>query len=74
LKNGGFQVGVVKFVFTVKNADLFATLSTQGFSNENVTGDSIDLPVLLSVDGDSYLDTLTVKYSAKKGKSGSGKK
>jgi PKD repeat protein len=74
LKSGVYQTGVVKFVYVIKNANLFETLSDEGFGSDTVSGDSVDIPVLLSIDGDAYLDTLTVKYSAKKGKSGSGKK
>ncbi|MFH0939082.1 MAG: hypothetical protein V1899_07360, partial [Planctomycetota bacterium] len=76
LKKSVYISSPLKFIYTVKKQNLFVKLEDYGFVNADVVkpGDSIDLPVIITVDGDSYLNTLTVTYTAKKDKNGVGKK
>ncbi|MFH0939495.1 MAG: hypothetical protein V1899_09480 [Planctomycetota bacterium] len=75
LKKGVYISSPLKFIYTVKKQNLFDKLDDYGFVNADVAkpGDQIDLPVLITVDGDSYLNTLIVTYTAKKDKNGVAK-
>ncbi|MFH0939789.1 MAG: C25 family cysteine peptidase [Planctomycetota bacterium] len=75
LRRGVYISGPMKFIYTVKKQNLFDKLKNYGFVNDDVVrpGNSIDLPVRITVDGDSYLNTLTVTYTAKKDKNGSAR-
>ncbi|MFH0938004.1 MAG: M6 family metalloprotease domain-containing protein [Planctomycetota bacterium] len=76
LKENVYISSPLKFIYTVKKQNLFDKLENYGFVNDDIVkpGNSIDLPVIITVDGDSYFDTLTVIYTAKKNKNGSAKK
>jgi len=66
----------VKFLYTVKRQTLFPSLQDLGFDNDNVTkadDDFVNVPVLFTVENDFYLDTPTLSYTAKAGKTGSAK-
>jgi sugar lactone lactonase YvrE/PKD repeat protein len=76
LKNGAYTVSPVKFLYTVKRQTLFPSLQDLGFDNDNVTkadDDFVNVPVLFTVENDFYLDTPTLSYTAKAGKTGSAK-
>ena len=64
-----------KFIFSTKKSTLFSDLEDLGFINDDVAkpGEQIDVPVIMSLDGVGYLDTPTLTYTAKKGKTGSAK-
>jgi sugar lactone lactonase YvrE/PKD repeat protein len=75
LKNGAYSTNKVKFFYTLKKKDLFSYLEDYGFNNANVKpAIDVNLPVLFSLDNNFYLDTPTLSYRAKKGKTGSAKK
>ncbi|MFH0939003.1 MAG: Ig-like domain-containing protein [Planctomycetota bacterium] len=71
-----YTASPVKFLYSVKKAALFDALQNYGFTNDNVSKSAnlIDIPVIVILGNDSYLDILTVLYTAKKDKIGSGKK
>ena len=75
LKNGTFQNTAAKFQLTLKNQALFAKLSPFGFVNDNLAkpGLEVNVPVVISIDGNGYLGTAKFMYMAKKGKTGAGK-
>jgi hypothetical protein len=60
----------------MKNQDLFAKLQGLGFSKTQ--SGSVSMPVIMVLDGQSYLDQPVITYSVKAGKkgptSGKGKK
>ena len=76
LKDGKFLVSPGKFTLTVKKASLFADLEDLGFSNDDVLkpGETVEAPLIISLDGVSYQDTILFNYTAKIGKKGTAKK
>jgi sugar lactone lactonase YvrE len=73
LKNGAYRSSPVKFLYMVKKQTLFPSLTDLGFDNDNVKPadhDKVDVPVLFTLNGNFYLDTPTLSYTAKQGKLG----
>ena len=70
--------GTATLKFQVKLSDrpLLASLESFGFANANIVkpGIAVQLPVILSLDGTYYENTIKFTYTAKKGKSGSAGK
>jgi len=62
-----------KFSVSLKNEDLFGSLSILGFVNADVTAEALVIPVVLVVGEDSYVAFNVVVYKAKAGKSGSAR-
>ncbi len=74
-KDGTLTGSPAKFSLALKNQALFANLSSLGFVNDNTAkGMIVAMPVIIALDGTGYIVSVDVKYAAKKGKSGSGKK
>jgi hypothetical protein len=59
----------------VKKGELFDQLESLGFTNDTIVkpGASIDLPIIVALDGNNYLTVKTVTYTARKGKMGLAK-
>jgi hypothetical protein len=72
-KSGGYTAPPVKFTFSVKKQSLLADLEDLGFSNANVSGQSISVPIIMVLDGTGYQASYNVTYTAKEGKGGSAK-
>ena len=75
LKNGLFVDTPAKFTFARKTALIYEALQAYGFNNANVAkpGVKIEVPVIVSIDGTSFLDTITFVYTAKALKTGAAK-
>ena len=75
LQKGIFQVTAVKFQLALKNQALFTKLSPFGFVNGDLAkpGREVQVPVVVSIDGNGYVGTAQFTYMAKKGKTGTGK-
>jgi PKD repeat protein len=69
LKNG-------KFSLSVKNTPLFSALEEFGFTNGTVgkPGNIVTIDVILTLDDVSFIDSVTVLYTAKSGSGGQAKK
>ncbi len=76
LKSGAFTASPATFTITLKNQDLFKSLSDLGFSNVTVakSGAKVSLNVIVALDGVGYQQSVPVTYTATKGKSGAAKK
>ncbi len=70
---GAYTSSPVKFTYACKKTVLIDALSEFGATNANVTGVRITLPVMISVNGMTYLSNSKLTYTAKQGKSGSAK-
>ncbi|MFH0938480.1 MAG: PKD domain-containing protein [Planctomycetota bacterium] len=75
MQTGAYLGSLVKFTYTVKKQSLFKSLESFGFSNDNISeAEEIGVPTLFTLDDDSYLNIVTMSYTAKKDKRGVGKK
>lgn len=65
-----------KFVLSVKGTPLFSALQSFGFTNATVgkPGAPLTLDVILTLDGVSFTNSVTVLYTAKAGSGGQAKK
>jgi PKD repeat protein len=72
-RNGSYEASSVKFIYTVKKQNLFASLQAYGFSNANVANQTISMPILMDLDLQGYQATVNMTYQAKKDKSGLAK-
>jgi hypothetical protein len=72
MKKGIYTASPVKFSFTVKKRDLFANLSSFGFTNADVgkPGAQVQLKLLMGLDGTFLLGQPMLGYTAKKDKAG----
>ena len=61
------------FTVTLSNEALFSTFQPLGFMQTQLVSIPIKLPVIISVDNDSYVETITIVYKSS-GKSGSASK
>jgi hypothetical protein len=73
-KNGALTTAGVKFSLNLtKQVGLFDNLSAAGFATGDANGQSVALPIILTVGPTVYFVNRTVTYTAKAGKSGAGK-
>ncbi|MCY3020096.1 MAG: PKD domain-containing protein [Planctomycetota bacterium] len=76
MKKGIFTGTPARFSLAMKKQSLFTCLEELGFTDADVLkpGDQVEVPVIISVDGVSFLDPVTVTYTATAGKSGSARR
>ncbi len=75
IKKGVFASNTAAFVFSIRKQSLFEPLKDFGFTNTNVPspGNTVTLPIAMTIGGKSYTANLMLMYTAKAGKSGIGK-
>lgn len=64
-KDGVFTVNDVTFSLTMKKEDVWAMVKSLGFTNETVSGEAINMPVEITINGMNYAGAKMLTYNAK---------